>query len=327
MPLTLLCLLALLRPAADGLSPEGRASKAAFERLSKLESGVGEARIADLRMAGTPEYLGSPEGMDGLSALGNSFEKHPELAAEAFRLYAETLSRIAWIRGWDGYGTARLARVARSRVDSDLAERVRTESAGLLERTISKQEKESPKPVGMTAVGLFRLDLAHLKGNAMRGALVNRPAPEMRFLWCSAPNLKRLSDLRGKVVVLDFWATWCKPCVGLFPKIREIAESYKGRPVVFVGVTSLQGFSNDPQAGRVGYEGDPKREFSAMPKLMKRLGVTWTVAFSEKDCFNPDFDVYEIPHMAVVDPKGVVRYDAVEIGELRPKIDRLLAFR
>ena len=327
MPLTLLCLLALLRPASDGLSPEGKASKAAFERLAKLDSGVGEARIADLRMVGTPEYLGSPEGMDGLSALGKSFESHPELSAEAFRLYADTLSRIGWIRGWDGDGTANLARVARGRVDPGLAERVRTESVALLERTISKQEKENPKRVGKTAVDYFRLDLAHLRGNAMRGALMDRPAPELRFLWCSEPGVKRLSDLKGKVVVLDFWATWCKPCVGLFPKIREIADSYRGKPVVFVGVTSLQGFSIDPEAGRISCEGEPQKEMGMMPGLMRKLGVTWTVAFSEKHCFNPDFDVTYIPHMAVVDSRGVVRYDAVEIGDLRARIDGLLASR
>ena len=331
LSLLALCLVLLssfrLRPAADGLSPEGKASKAAFERLPKLEGGVGEARIADLRMVGTPEYLGSPEGMDGLSALGRSFESHLELSAEAFRLYAETLPRIAWIRGWDGGGTARLARIARGRVEAALAERVRTESAGLLERTISKQEKESPKPVGKTAVDFFRLDLAHLRGNAMRGALMDRPAPKLGFLWCSEPGVKRLSDLKGKVVALDFWATWCKPCVGLFPKIREIAESYRGKPVVFVGVTSLQGFSTDPEAGRVSCKGDPQKEMGMMPGLMRKLGVTWTVAFSEEDCFNPDFDVDEIPHMAVVDSRGIVRYDGVEIGDLRARIDGLLASR
>ena len=190
MPLTLLGLLAVLHPAADGLSPAAKAGKAVFEGLSTLASGVGEARIADLRMAGAPEYLGSPEGMDGLSALGKGFEKHPELAAEAFRLYADVLPRMGWLRGWDGGEATHLARIARGRVEPALAERVRTESVGLLERTISKQESASPKPVGKTAVDLFRLDL---------------------------------SDLRGKVVVLDFWVTWCKPCMGFFPRIREIA--------------------------------------------------------------------------------------------------------
>ena len=72
-------------------------------------------------------------------------------------------------------------------------------------------------------------------------------------------------------------------------------------------------------------KGDPKKETSLMPDLMKKLGVTWTVAFSDKDCFNPDFDIMSIPHMAVIDQKEVVRYDDVEPDALKERIDGLLA--
>lgn len=327
MPLTALCLLSLLVRADDPdlqLSPEAKASKAAFASLAKLKDGVGEARLASLRMPGTREFLASPEGIGGLYELAQSFQKSPESAAEAFRLYADMLPKIDHLRGWDGYQTTYLVRMAQKNADTALAERVRQATSGLLRRTIAKHDFASPSLGDDSVVDYFRLDLAHVTGNAMRGALIDRPVPAMNFLWCSKPGVKRLSDLKGKVVVLDFWATWCKPCVSLFPKIREISASYSGKPVVFIGVTSLQGYSIDPEAGKVSCKGDPKKETSLMPGLMKKLGITWTVAFSDKNCFNPDFDIMEIPHMAVLDQNGVVRYDGVEPDALKERIDALL---
>lgn len=88
---------------------------------------------------------------------------------------------------------------------------------------------------------------------------------------------------------------------------------------------SLQGWSMDPKAGKIDCKGDPKKETSLMPGLMTKLGVTWPVVFSDKDCFNPDFDIMDIPHLAVLDEDGVVRFDGVEPDDLQAKIDSLIA--
>ena len=307
------------------LSPSGEASRVAFTALLKATTGVPEARVSALTLPGTLEFLASPQAGMGYYALAQSFKKFPDRSVEALRLYADILPKIDHLRGWDGYQTTSVARIAKATGDSALAEKVRSESASLILRTIKKHDFETPMLGSSDVLDYFKLDLEHLNGNGMRGILIGKRAPSMKFVWASEPGLKSLSDLKGKVVVLDFWATWCKPCVGLFPKIHEISQSYNGKPVVFVGVTSLQGWSMDPKVGKIDCKGDPKKETSLMPSLMTKLGVTWPVVFSDKDCFNPDFDIMEIPHMAVLDQDGVVRFDGVDPDDLKAKIDSLIA--
>ncbi len=51
----------------------------------------------------------------------------------------------------------------------------------------------------------------------------------------------QLQRLKGKVVVIEFWATWCVPCVAAFPHINELAEKYKDKGVVFISVSTDKG--------------------------------------------------------------------------------------
>src|SRR5438105_6517188 len=98
------------------------------------------------------------------------------------------------------------------------------------------------------------------KAQAAKEALVGKAAPELHFTWSSKAGLKTLADLRGRVVVLDFWATWCGPCVGSFPQVREHVAHFKGSPVTFLGVTSLQGQVNGLEAQPIDTSADPARE-------------------------------------------------------------------
>lgn len=90
--------------------------------------------------------------------------------------------------------------------------------------------------------------------------------------------------LKGKVVVLEFWATWCGPCVKAIPHLNHLTEQFKSKPIVFISVSD----ENE----------DVVRRF-----LKKHPMKAW-VALDDYDVLNKAFHVAAIPHAVIVDTTG-----------------------
>jgi len=157
------------------------------------------------------------------------------------------------------------------------------------------------------------------KAKAVQATLVGSVAPELNFKWSSREGLAKLSDLRGQVVILDFWATWCGPCIRSFPQIREHVAHFKGVPVTFLGVTSIQGSVANLEAKKIDTKGKPELEMALMTDFMKAKEMTWDVVFSEQEVFNPDYGIMGIPYVAIIAPDGTVRHAGLHPGD--PKAD------
>ena len=115
-----------------------------------------------------------------------------------------------------------------------------------------------------------------------------KPAPEINGVDVEGKPLK-LSDYRGKVVVLVFWGSWCGPCMREVPRERELAEKFKGKPFALLGVNC-------------------KETKEAALKAIKAEKMTWPSWHDGED--GPIQSLYHIEHyptMMVIDAQGIIR--------------------
>src|SRR5579883_264409 len=169
--------------------------------------------------------------------------------------------------------------------EKKLAEMVK-EATELLEQAA----KLAPDTViGRSTIGKFATkEVEGLKAVLALG--VGKPAPQVESTLLDGKKVK-LSDYKGKVVLLDIWATWCGPCRAMIPHERELVEKNKDKPFVLVSVSA-----------------DDKKE--TLEKFLEKEKMPWTHWWDN----GPESEVLKkyrvkaFPTLYVIDHTGVIRH-------------------
>lgn len=113
------------------------------------------------------------------------------------------------------------------------------------------------------------------------------PAPDWALLTLSGDTV-RLADLRGKVVLLDFFYKSCGPCCAAMPGLQSLHEKYKDRGLVVVGIDPMD---------------DPVK--NQMTDFLAKRGLTYTVLFSDRST-SEDYHVYAYPTLFIINRDGKI---------------------
>ncbi|HVS81333.1 MAG TPA: TlpA disulfide reductase family protein [Pyrinomonadaceae bacterium] len=132
-------------------------------------------------------------------------------------------------------------------------------------------------------------------------------APTLRDIvaqeWIDQTPVK-LTELRGRVVLLDFWATWCGPCRATFPRLQKWHETYKDKGLVILGVTNFFGHAEGKQLTQT-------QELVYLRDFKKKFHIPYGFAVADSSENDRNYAVSSIPTSFLIDRRGVVRLIAI----------------
>jgi cytochrome c biogenesis protein CcmG/thiol:disulfide interchange protein DsbE len=164
------------------------------------------------------------------------------------------------------------------------------------------------------ALALLAFGLSRSPQN-LPSALIALPAPQFELASMFEPSDSiSLADLRGRVVVLNYWASWCLPCVQEHPYLEKLSDDYAPEDVQLLGML----YQDTPERGRA---------------FIDQYGGDWPTLVDPGSSTAIPYGVYGPPETFVITPDGVIAYKLV--GPLTrwtypivtATIDSLLAIR
>jgi thiol-disulfide isomerase/thioredoxin len=150
-------------------------------------------------------------------------------------------------------------------------------------------------------------------GEMSRGSLfelrhlqVGMPAPKAESKTLKDEKAS-LADYKGKVVVLDIWATWCGPCKAMIPHEREMVEKFKDKPFALISVSADQ-------------------EKKELEDFIAKEPMPWTHWWQGPESpLLKSWNVRFFPTIYVIDAKGVIRHKNIRGKELEKAVESLIA--
>lgn len=193
-------------------------------------------------------------------------------------------------------------------VGAELVKRLKdADTAKLLreaDEAFARVEKDYPL-VGYKKTNLGKAAASELF--ELRNLAVGKVVPDLEGDDTAGKKLK-LSDYRGKVVVLVFWGTWCPHCMAMVPTERALVKRYEGQPFAMVGVNS------DIDLDKL------------KPALVKH-GITWRSFYDGPTTDGPiasRWNVQGWPEVYVLDAKGVIRHRGLRGEQLEQAVAELM---
>lgn len=119
------------------------------------------------------------------------------------------------------------------------------------------------------------------------------PAPDFELELLDG-TVFRLADQRGRVVLIDFWATWCPPCVESLPHLQSLYADLSGDNVVFLGIS----LDRLPQQQRV-------------EAMLQQFDIQYKVGINAVGDIAAAYQVFSIPTLLIVDAEGIIRHQKV----------------
>lgn len=174
--------------------------------------------------------------------------------------------------------------------------------------TLIKAGKEEE---GKAALKKFlELEPAANEATAARAVIANPKLAGARFapgftVKSSEGKELSLEKLKGRIVLLDFWASWCGPCRAEMPEVKKIWKKYGGDNFIIIGVNL-------------------DRTVDAFENYVKEEGLTWPQVFDANSALARQYNVYGIPHTVLIDQDGIIRAVGLRAGNLSNKVGELL---
>jgi tetratricopeptide (TPR) repeat protein len=252
-----------------------------YQRASQLAGG----QSADA-------FLGMALAMRGMKVYKNALDAsqsaidlapgNARLLARAHKLKGQVLSAIGDARGAE----AELRTALAADPDSNVADLHYELGLALLvqhrdEEAIAELRKEIEiRPHGTTAE-----EAQALIANPRRGR--EKYAPDFSFVSSDGRSIS-LEALRGRVVLLDFWASWCEPCVRALPSVKKVQKDHASAPFVVVGISG----DTDGKAWR---------------SFTEKNAMVWPQYWDDSGKLRRLFDVQLIPTYVLLDGEGIER--------------------
>jgi thiol-disulfide isomerase/thioredoxin len=131
--------------------------------------------------------------------------------------------------------------------------------------------------------------------------LIGQTAPDFAITTWIKGEPTTLAAQRGRVVLLEFWATWCKPCREMFPKLNELQNQPSLRGLEIIAVTRHYLAFGGPEESKT-------EELTLIRAMVEEFGVNFRVGVAEDERLQSIYGANGLPTVVLLDRQGVVRY-------------------